>query len=154
MIPKELLVASGKRGLAGQTGEIYKGHGSIAIAKAAKIGVDLHLWAVLKLAVDALGLPISISSIDTGKHVAGSRHYDGRAVDISRVGLNGGKWRPATVQNAEAGKLVAWLLANGFRVGEGGPWAACLFGPPHSEHNSSSIDHSDHLHVSLPHGAA
>lgn len=150
MIAPTLLIASGRRVLAGQSGEVHIGAGKISIARAPIHGVDDHLWLILKLAVDDLRLPVLVSSVDTGQHVPGSRHYDGRAVDISKVGLAGGRWKPATLNNADAGHLANWLLANGFRIGEGGPWPAILFGPPHTRLNPSSIDHSTHLHVSLP----
>lgn len=146
----QYLVAAGRRRFAGQAGILYANVGQLHVSKAPTKGVDENLWAVLKTAVDTLRLALNINSIDTGKHVPTSRHYTGRAVDINKVGAAGTVWRQATLHNSDAMRLVRWLQAHGFRAGEGGPWPAVIFGPPHSALNPTGVDHSSHLHVSLP----
>lgn len=146
----DYLKPSGQRRFKGQAGWLYEGAGRIHVARAPVKGVDSHLWALLKLAVDALKIDLNISSIDTGQHATNSRHYDGRAVDISRVGEAGKVWRPATLLNADAVRLVQWLMKQGVKVGEGRPQPALLFGPVGHKWNSSRVNHADHLHLSLP----
>jgi hypothetical protein len=150
----DFLNASGQRVHAGVTGEIYTSPtGEIWIGKAAIRGVDTMLWGVLKHCVDVLGLRIWCSSIDTGQHAPASRHYQGRAVDISRVCKKGQPGDLATVENPEAVRLVNYLLAHGFRIGEryrGQQQPGVIFGPPHTKWNPIAGDHTHHIHVSLP----
>jgi hypothetical protein len=147
----DYLIASGQRVHGGETGQLYHHEGEIRVSTAARVGADSNLWAVLKIAVDALKLKLNILSIDTGAHVAGSRHYDGRAVDISQIGPVGAIWSACTPANSYAVQLVNYLLAHGFKAGEGphNPGPALLFGPPRTSLNPSDVAHRHHLHVSL-----
>lgn len=144
------LSASGVRELAGKAGEVHHGAGRIFFANAPLKGIDANLFRLLVTVVDELKLAIHVSSVDTGAHVVNSRHYQGRAVDISRVGDAGGMVMIATLTNKGALRLVTTLLVEGFNVGEGRPQAAVLFGPIRSTFNNSAINHADHIHVSLP----
>ena len=148
----DFLNASNLRVHAGEAGRIYSKTGEIWISKASLKGIDSSLWGALKHCVDVLGLGIQINSIDTGHHVKNSRHYQGRAVDINRIWNMGGPMKLAELANVEALKLVNYLLANGFGIGErksGNVQCGIIFGPPHSKWNPTSIDHSTHLHVSV-----
>jgi len=150
-IPKQLLVASGVLVHKGDSGpSIYSNTGVIDIQTAAIRGVDAHLWGCLKIAADQLTLCLNVNSIDTGKHAKRSRHYEGRAVDINHIQRPQGAVQQATMGNPHARRLALYLLGSGFKVGEGGNWPAILFGPPHSAYNPTGVDHSTHMHVSLP----
>lgn len=149
MIPPALLKGSGSRILNGKQGMLYVGKGRIECSRAAHTGIDANLWSALKLAVDDLGIVIIVNSIDTGQHTPNSRHYVGCAVDINRVGTVTGKLLGATLGNPAAMMLVSYLQRSGFRVGEGGPWAALLFGPAHTALNPTDLPHTNHLHVSI-----
>ena len=148
------LIASGNLVLVGQTGRIHdaseKDGGILEIARAPIRGIDSHLWMAIKTAVDELKLHVILSSIDTGTHAVNSRHYTGRAADSNRIGSANGMVMVASSRNDHAVRLVQWLLAHGFHIGEGKPWAAILFGPVQSHFNPTDIDHSTHLHLSLP----
>jgi hypothetical protein len=147
----------GTRVHAGVTGCVYEGRGQIWISTASIRGVDANLWGALKHCVDVLGLKIQVNSIDTGQHAPASRHYQGRAVDINRVEQAVGSpqgapsWR-ATTGNTSACRLVSYLLANGFGIGErrrGQSQAGVIFGPPGHQWNPTSSDHHHHIHVSI-----
>lgn len=146
----DYLTASGHRVHGGEQGLVYTNVGRIWFSKAPKVGIDSNLLAVLKIAVDQLHLTININSVDTGTHSPSSRHYSGRAADINKVGPILGQREQATLTNPHALRLARFLLANGFRIGEGGPWAAVLFGPVHTALNPTGISHDTHLHASLP----
>lgn len=145
------LSGSGERILAGVTGKVHGGKGEIYIAKAAVVGIDRHLIALQMAVVDALGIAMSLNSIDTGQgqHVPGSRHFDGRADDCNRIGAKGGPLMPATLLNRYAVRYVEYLLAHGFQVGEGGPHAAILLGPARTHWNTSALSHVSHIHTSI-----
>lgn len=147
----DYLVASGERLLAGKTGVVYENVGRITVTHAARVGVDQNLFACLKIAADQLALWLNVNSIDSGEHVKNSRHTFGRAVDINQVTPVGTKepWQ-ATPANSQAERLVLYLLAHGFHVGERRPWAALLFGAVGTRYNPSPVDHGTHMHVSLP----
>ncbi len=135
---------------AGETGEVYENVGRITISNAAIRGVDQNMWACLKIAVDELKLAINVNSIDTGAHAKGSRHYVGRAVDINKISAVGDTTPDqAMLSNPKAREMIEYLLAEGFHIGEGKPWAAILFGPPRTRWNPSTSDHTTHLHMSL-----
>lgn len=152
---ESFLKAGPTRVHAGEVGLIYGpaqgGKGRIYISKGAVHGINDSLWAVLKIAVDTLGIGLNINSIDTGKHVPTSRHYDGRAVDINQVWEVGSDHRTqATTGNPCAVRLLRLLAAHGFAVGhENGPHAAVLLGPCGGEWNQTEVDHSTHMHVSV-----
>ncbi len=146
----DYLTASGQRVHGGQQGLVYSNAGRIWISTPAHIGIDSNLFACLKICVDILHLSINVNSIDTGQHSLNSRHYTGRAADINKVGPILGSQQQATLTNPHAQRLVHYLMANGFRAGEGGPWASILWGPIHTSLNPSSINHSTHLHCSVP----
>lgn len=146
----DYLRATGVRVHGGEVGEVYKNVGKITFARAPIKGADENLFACLKIAADQLKLWIGCSSIDTGTHTKGSRHYTGRAADISEVTpMTDSSPNAAFLTNSDAVRLVTYLLEEGFHVGEGKPWAAVLFGPPRSRWNSSIVDHRDHVHVSI-----
>ena len=153
--------ASGNRIMAGKKGLVYSSTGQIHFVNAPVKGIDQNLWACLKIAVDQTGLFIRVNSVDTGAHVPGSRHYQGRAVDIDQVvraGVDLGRLpaslSSANLTNREAAKFYRYLRENGFHIGEGRPWPAVIWGPPHSHINPTSINHSTHIHVSLPRNVA
>lgn len=146
----DYLRASGVRIKPGVTGEVYENVGRITISKAATRGMDQNMFAVLKIVVDQLKLSVQINSIDTGLHSPGSRHYVGRAVDINKISDVGDSTPDqAMLNNPKAIQMVEYLLAEGFHIGEGKPWAAILFGPPRTRWNPSRSDHVNHLHMSL-----
>ena len=153
----DFLEASGKCVHAGVTGCLYESRaGEIWVSKAAIKGVDANLWGALKHCVDVLGIKVNINSIDTGKHAYNSRHYQGRAVDINKIDrMDAGIAAPthqAMLDNVEALRLVNYLLANGFKVGERNKWGShsgILFGPIKSKYNPTLVEHSTHLHLGL-----
>lgn len=145
-------VAEGKKVLAGQSGVLYDQRGLIKVREGANLrGVDGNLWRTLKAVVDELGIQIYLYSIDSGKHAPTSRHYSGRAVDISRIGKPGGVYDHVTVQHPLAMKLAEWLLAHGFGPGERdrkGSIPGLIFGAKGSRLNPNAADHLDHIHLS------
>jgi hypothetical protein len=148
--------ASGQKVHAGDSGKVYPppgsagGGGAIYVSRPAPHGIDANLWGALKVCVDQLDLSINCNSLTTGKHSEGSRHYAGLAADINKIGPSPGQWKQATLGNASAVRLVRYLLANGWSVGEGDPTRpAILFGPVGHSWNPSRVDHSTHLHVSV-----
>jgi hypothetical protein len=145
------LCASGDRILKGVTGKVHDGPGQIWIRKAPLVGIDRHLFTLLTLSVDALGIGMSLDSIDTGRgiHTPGSRHFDGRAADCDLMGARGGPLLPATLLNRYVRRYVLFLLARGFQVGENGPHAAILWGPVGSKYNTSDKSHLSHVHTSI-----
>lgn len=146
----DYLRASGILIHAGETGELYENVGRLTVSKAAIRGIDLHLWAVLKICADELKLWLNVNSIDTGRHVPKSRHYQGRAADVNQVTpIAASTGSPAVLTNPAALLLIDYLLAGGFYVGEYRPWPAVLFGPPKTRWNPSRVDHRTHLHCSL-----
>lgn len=148
--------ASGERIMKGIAGKVYSNVGSVIFQKAPVVGIDANLFGVLKAAADACSLCLSVSSIDTGSHVPGSRHYQGRAADVDEIGPSPEKLAEVRVGGPASEKLANWLYDEGFHYGEGGPWPAILFGPPHTLRNPSAIPHEHHIHVSigpLPGGA-
>lgn len=154
----DFLNAANQRVHQGETGCVYSKVGEIWISRASIKGVDANLWGALKHCVDVLGLKINVNSIDTSQeHAPNSRHYQGRAVDINRIDrMPGPTTAPlarATLGNSDAVRLVNYLLAHGFGIGErkrGTSQPGVIFGPPHSKFNPIAGDHSTHLHVSLP----
>ncbi len=155
MPASEYLHASGIKVHAGEEGLLYRGTGRIYCSKASLRGIDSHLFAVLKMAVDQLHLSINVNSVDTGEHAKNSRHYRGMAVDINKVisvGPGEPEWEQATLANKAAMKLFYWLRSAGFCVGErveGRSVPGLIFGPTHSRYNPTSISHDTHLHVSV-----
>jgi hypothetical protein len=147
------LTASGERILKGVTGKVHGGKGEIFIAKAAVIGIDHHLMALLMAVVDELGIAMSLNSIDTGtEHVPSSRHFSGRAVDCSMIGAKGGPLMPATLLNRYAVRYAQYLGQHGFRPYEQGPWPAVLLGPARTSLNQTGAPHIHHLHTSIAAG--
>ena len=125
-------------------------------------GVDEHLWAILKLMADQLRIAIAVSSLNTGTHSPNSRHFWGLAADLSRLAEYDSSLglmerevesllekNPVTMRNPQEPRIVSWLLRNGFQAGEGRPRPAFLYGPPRSRYNPSTVDHTDHIHISL-----
>lgn len=146
----DYLRATGILILAGEEGQVYLNVGKIAITKAPIRGLDQNLFAVLKIVVDELKLSIQVNSVDTGKHAQNSRHYVGRAADINKISVMGDTTPDqAMMSNPKAREMVEYLLAGGFHIGEGKPWAAILFGPPRTRYNPTTSDHTTHLHMSL-----
>jgi hypothetical protein len=142
--------ASGVLVHADSSGVQYTAQGQIVFEKPDPKGIDSSLFAVLKIAVDHLHIAINVNSLTTGTHVPTSRHYSGRAADINRIGSMDGPMMQSTLQNAQALRLVAFLRQNGWHLGEGGPWPGLFLGPPHTGLNVCGVDHSRHLHVSIP----
>jgi hypothetical protein len=135
----------------GKAGEWYNsGVGKIYCAHAPKLGIQERLLNILKVMVDANHFSIVLSSVDTGTHAKSSRHYSGRAADISDIHVYGQHSRPVTVDNPDAWQAVRWLVDYGFRAGrENGPYDAVLLGPVKTRYNMTASDHSDHMHVSI-----
>ncbi len=126
------------------------GHGKIYCATPPRVGIEERLLKILQAMVDANRFSIVISSVDTGKHVLGSRHYSGRAVDVSDIHAYGEGPYPVTINNPNAIKAVRWLIEYGFRAGrENGPYDAVLLGPTKTRYNLTAVDHSDHCHISI-----
>ena len=151
---EELLHPAGVRRFAGDAGIWYHNPegGIIECVTAPTKGVDANLFGCLKVQVDRMKIHIVISSVDTGKHARTSRHYAGLAVDICRIGPVGQSPVPiVTASSLQARSYVAWLLAHGYKIGEGksNPGPGVLWGPVHSHYNPSGIGHSDHVHQSL-----
>lgn len=145
------LKASGDRLNGGKDGVWYDdGAGKITCSRAPRIGIDSHLLVLTEDAVSDLRLSVTVNSVDTGQHVPGSRHYDGRAEDIDEIHAYGGEPEVATLENPHAVAFVEHLISNGFVAGhENGPHAAVLFGPVGTKWNATDVDHSTHVHVSV-----
>lgn len=149
----DLLCASGERRFGKQGGVWFDADGGkIVCLTPPNKGIDSHLFGVLKVVVVQLHLVIHLTSVDTGGHVRNSRHYYGRAVDIGSVYHHGPgvPERAATLDNSDAVEMVHYLLEHGFKVGEGKPTPAIIFGPPGTKWNPTRIEHAHHLHCSLP----
>jgi hypothetical protein len=146
------LTASGERILKGVTGKVHGGKGEIFIVRAAVIGVDRHLMALLMAVVDELRIAMSLNSLDTGEHAPHSRHFSGRAADCSMIGAKGGPLMPATLLNRYAVRYAEFLGAHGMRHYEQGPWGAVLLGPVHTSLNQTGTAHVHHLHTSIAAG--
>jgi hypothetical protein len=147
----QYLKASGQRVNGGKLGIWFNdGKGVLDCTKAPKIGIDSHLLKLEEIVASDLGLVLTINSVDTGQHVPGSRHYDGRATDIDYIELYGADPNPATLANPHAVAFVEHLIACGFVAGhENGPHAAVLFGPVGTKWNATTLDHRGHVHVSV-----
>lgn len=145
------LKASGQRVNKGKIGTWFDdGHGKLACIKAPRIGIDEHLLLLAQAVASDLGLVLTINSVDTGKHVPGSRHYDGRAFDTDEMHAYGQEPELVSAANAHAVALVDHLVLCGFTAGhENGPYPAVLFGPVGTHWNATTIDHSSHVHVSV-----
>lgn len=140
--------------LQGVAGAVYTHAGQILFDHAPVRGIDANLLRVLEAAVDDLGIVIRVSSVDSQPHVEGSRHHDGTAVDIDRIGRVSDPLKIADLANYEARQLVAWLIEKGFTAGrEDIDSPAVLFGPIGTKWNQTRSSHLHHLHVSL-HSAA
>lgn len=138
-------VNAGKAGLWWDSGK-----GKIVCARAPVRGIEQRLLTLTEELVDAHGLSIVISSVDTGAHVPGSRHYQGRAEDITDVHVYGHEPEPVSLANPHALAMVHWLVDHGFHAGhENGPYDAVLLGPVGTEWNATKIDHSTHAHISV-----
>lgn len=148
---KQYEIGSGHRILEGKTGTLYSGKkGSILVAKAAVVGVDDHLWRALQIAVEAVELCVVVNSIDTpNAHAPGSRHYVGCAVDMDSMGIDHTHLSPVNVLNSHAVLLVKWLLSQGWKNHEGGPYPGLMLGAVHTEYNGTGLPHVNHLHVSI-----
>lgn len=143
--------ATGTRIMKGATGRCYHSQrGAIYIRRGAAVGIDESLWDMLKHLVEELGVSLHISSIDTGKHAKTSRHHFGCAADVFEVGNGYEDLEPCVPGSRVTERIVRYLFARGVLTGEGRPTPAVLFGPPRSLWNRSAVDHSDHLHLSIP----
>lgn len=140
---------------AGKAGVWFdSGKGKIVCAKAPVRGIEQRLLRITEEMVDTLGFSIVLSSIDTGSHVAGSRHYEGRAEDVTDIHVYGREPDPVTATNPHAVAMVQWLLNVGFHAGhEAGPYDAVLLGPCGTKWNETSIPHEHHAHVSIRRGS-
>lgn len=139
------LIASGVEIHARKEGVLYDEIGRIVVSPASPHGVDEHLWACLRIAVDQLGLVIGLHAPHPDK---------GRVVVIHRIGKEGGAWRPATLANPEAIRLMEYLRLHGFHAGADGEDPALRLGPPHTALNPTPGDHAQQLVVSLPRNSA
>ena len=115
------------------------------MSPASSHGVDENLWACLRIAVDQLGLAISLHAPDPDR---------GRAVTIRKIGKEGRVWHPATLANPDALRLAEYLRRHGFHVGEDGEGPTLRLGPPHTALNPTPGDHAQQLVVSLPRHSA
>lgn len=136
---------------AGRRGVWYDSkRGKIYCRRAPVHGIEQRLFLALCQMVDANGFSIVLSSVDTGKHVPTSRHYSGRAADISDIHVYGHAPEAATLANPHAVAAVDWLIADGFvPAHERPPHDAVLFGPIATKYNATPEDHSDHVHASI-----
>jgi len=138
---------------AGQDGVSHDGgpgKGKIFCLKAPTRGIEERLYQTTVEMVDTLGFSIQIFSVDTGKHAPRSRHYTGRAEDITDVHLYGEESQPCTMHNPHAIAMVEWLMAHGFQAGrENGPYDAVLLGPVGTTFNRTKSPHANHAHVSI-----
>lgn len=139
------------RVFAGTAGLWYdSGKGKIWCARAPDQGIERKLLDITIEMVEEKGFSIVISSVDTGRHVKSSRHYSGRAADVSDVHAYGSVPQPATMHNPHAIAAVQWLIDQGFVAGrEKGAYNAVLFGPVGTKWNKTRVDHSDHFHASI-----
>jgi len=135
------LIAAGVGIHARKEGVLYDEIGRIVVSPASPHGVDEHLWACLRIAVDHLRLVIDLHVPDP---------HRGRAVVIGKIGKEGGAWHPATLANPDAIRLAEYLRVYGFHAGEDGEGPALRLGPPHTALNPTPGDHAQHLWVSLP----
>ena len=139
------LVNAGKAGVWFDSGK-----GKIAVTNAPIRGMEPRLLTLIETMVDALGFSLVILSVDTGQHVVGSRHYEGRAADITDIHVYGRDPDPVSVTNPHAVAMVQWLVNHGFTAGhENGPYDAVLLGPCGTRWNATSIAHEHHAHVSV-----
>lgn len=126
------------------------GKGKIWCARVPEQGIERKLLDYLIEMVDEQRLSIIISSVDTGRHVKTSRHYSGRAADVSDVHVYGEDPQAATLHNPHAVAAVQWFIDQGFVAGrENGAYNAVLFGPVGTKTNHTKVDHSDHFHASI-----
>lgn len=150
----DFMRGSGVRIKRGLKGRLYHGTGVIDVVRAARVGIDSHLWGALKILVDELGIWIEINSIDTGKHSELSRHYRGLATDFWRVGMAhmiGDRDVPpiASSTNLTARTVCTYLSDWGWKHREYGRWPSVLLGPAHSRFNETDSPHLTHIHLSL-----
>lgn len=145
------LRASGQRVNKGKLGEWFDdSHGRLVCTKAPRVGIDSHLLKLAEIVASDLGLVLTLNSIDTGTHVPGSRHYDGRAFDTDEMHAYGEAPHPVNAGNPHAVALVDHLVLCGFVAGhENGPHAAVLFGPVGTKWNMTDVPHDGHVHVSV-----
>jgi hypothetical protein len=138
---------------AGQAGIWHDGgpgKGKIYCDKAPTRGIQERLLNQTIAMVDELGFSIVIFSVDTGKHAPRSRHYTGRAEDITDVHVYGQDPYPATMANPHAMRMVEWFVHHGHMAGrENGPYDAVLFGPCGQALNRTRSPHVHHAHVSI-----
>ena len=139
------LIASGAGIHARKEGVLYDEIGRIVVSPASSHGVDEHLWACLRIAVDQLGLVIRLSAPDP---------HRGRAVVIGQIGKERGVASPATLANPDALRLAEYLRVHGFHASEDEEKPALRLGPPHTALNPTSGDHAQQLVVSLPRNSA
>jgi hypothetical protein len=126
------------------------GKGKIYVIRAPIRGMEERLFDQTVAMVDALGFSIQILSVDTGKHAPRSRHYTGRAEDITDVHPYGGGQMVCTLENPYARLMVEWFMANGFQAGrENGPYDAILLGPAGTPWNKTKVPHEHHAHASI-----
>jgi len=152
LTPEELAAIPQAPGKVNKGASVWydSGKGKIYVARAPREGMVTKLFYLTCQAVDDLRFSIVVSSVDTGKHAPRSRHYTGRAEDISDVHVYGEAYQAATMANEHARRLVEWFIAHGFHAGrESGAYNAVLFGPVGGVWNKTSSDHSDHIHSSV-----
>lgn len=108
---------------------------------------DALQQALADPALSIRSIRISDAARDANETVGArnSRHKRGKAIDIDLV-----DGKSATLGNPAAVKLAEWLIARGFGPGERTGQPGLLFGPVGTRWNSSSFDHSTHLHFSVP----
>jgi hypothetical protein len=143
---------SGQAVHAAEKGQVYANMGRIFFVRGCQTGLDANLFATLKICVDEFKVALNVNSLCTGKHSKNSRHYAKPclAADCNRIGPTRATWQPFTEYNPYGIKMVEYLLQQGWMVGEGDPARpGLLLGPPRTKWNSSSIDHSTHLHLSI-----
>jgi hypothetical protein len=141
---EKFVQASGVCVHAREEGVVYDDGGRIVVSHAGLHGVDEHLWACLRIAVDQLFLVINLSAVAD----------DGASVTIGKVGPADRVGAPVTVDNPDAIRLVEYLRAHGFGVGEEGPQPCLLLGPSQTLLNPTEVDYSQQLVVTLPRGSA
>lgn len=112
--------------------------------------VDARLADILEKVAQDLGKDINISSTTGGKHAKGSAHYDGRAVDINRIGgrhVKDGKNGDNVRALQDAFDKYKDLLGANY-----GPAKQKEFkGPsaPWADADNQKEAHEDHVHVGL-----
>jgi hypothetical protein len=140
------------------------GPGQVPISNSGRITIldreserftDARLLADLNQALTELNLSVTISDATRSSHATygagNSRHHRGKALDIAVVNNKpAALGHPRWPDNQEAVRLAQWFINRGYGPGEHGNRPGLLFGPVGTVWNTSSFNHNNHLHLSVP----